>query len=67
MIYRKKHKESHKYTSEEIAEAIRKFQEKGGLIKKLPDQIVIPNKLVIPSRFMNQSCYEGIGSFDNLI
>jgi hypothetical protein len=39
-------KEKKVITQEEVQQAIRKFQERGGLIRRLPDEIVTAQALV---------------------
>lgn len=48
----------HEYTSEEIAEEIKRFQRKGGLIKKLPDTTEPSRNMIFPSRPENAHPYE---------
>ncbi len=47
-------------TQEDVATAMEKFRENGGLIKRLPDEEVLPNLLVVPKRLKNASPYEVI-------
>lgn len=44
-------------SEQEIRNALQKFQEQGGLIKKLPEQVVLPSTLVGTRWAM----YEGVG------
>lgn len=41
-----KHKESKKITEEEVRKAVNGFVKKGGLIKRLPNQVAIRSDLV---------------------
>ena len=49
----------HQYSAAEVAEAIRNFKENGGLIKKLPEQRVQVNRMVLPKGYF--PAYEGVG------
>ena len=50
--------ESKKGPSEkDVVEAVRKFQEQGGLIKKLPDEVISGNNLI----GRKYGCYENLG------
>ena len=49
----------HQYSAAEVAEAIRNFKENGGLIKKLPEQRVQVNRMVLPKGYF--PAYEEIG------
>jgi hypothetical protein len=58
-----KGKEGHQYSAEEVAEAVRKFRESGGPVRKFPDEIVIVDKRAKPRRIENFSGYENLGGF----
>ena len=49
----------HQYSAAEVAEAIRNFKENGGLIKKLPEQRVQVNRMVLPKGYF--PAYEEVG------
>ena len=55
----KKHEKGHFITEKSIQKAIRVFRIKGGLIRKLPDEIVPPHLLV----GANLGAYEPIGDY----
>lgn len=54
-----KYKTKNQYSAEDVEEATRKFKEDGGLIRKLPEQKVLPNILIVPKD--GGSAYERIG------
>ncbi|MBI4117052.1 hypothetical protein HY449_04895 [Candidatus Pacearchaeota archaeon] len=45
-------------SAEEVSEAIRKFKESGGLIRRLPDEETPINIMVFPRGFKYSSGYE---------
>lgn len=49
-------------TEAEIQQALKKFQAKGGLIKKLPDEVVPAHNLVGNKWAMYENILEGNGS-----
>jgi hypothetical protein len=63
MNYRTKPKSKKRYqfSSEEVAEAVRKFRENGGLVKKLPDERVPVNNSV-GKKYMVYETLESINS-----
>ena len=60
MDYRRRKQIGKKYSSVEIIEAIKKFRESGGLIKKLPDQKIPIKREVRPKKMENSSGYESL-------
>ena len=60
MDYRRRKQIRKEYSSVEVIEAIKKFKESGGLIKKLPDQKIPVKREVRPKKIGNSSCYESL-------
>ncbi len=48
------------YSCEEIAKAMKAFKQKGGLIRKLPDEMKLVSNRVSPSNLADSSPYEDI-------
>ena len=56
-----KYETNSQHSAEEIAEAMKKFEENGGLIRKLPEERISSRRLAIPTDPKNSWAYEGVG------